>query len=105
MNRRGWFMAVAGMALRRQRVEEAAKLVEQATGSGDLRAAVLVVRQGKFVFSRAFGEARGADTVFLLASISKPMTAAGVMLLVDRGKLGLSDRVQKFIPEFSGGDR
>jgi beta-lactamase class C len=33
------------------------------------------------------------------------MTATGIMVLVDRGKLALRDPVRKFIPEFSGGDR
>lgn len=96
--------ALAG-ALREQRVSQAAQLIAQATASGDVRAAVLDVRQGKFSFSRAFGEARNMETVFLLASISKPMTAAGVMLLADRGELALTDPVHKFIPEFSGADR
>jgi CubicO group peptidase (beta-lactamase class C family) len=105
MTRRAWFMAVAGMALRKQRVEEAAELVRKAAASGDVRAAVLDVRQDKFRFARAFGEVRGPETVFIIASISKPMTAAGVMLLADRGKLALSDPVHKFIPEFAGGDR
>ena len=98
-------MAVAGMALRKQHAEEAAELVRKATASGDVREAVLDVQQGKFRFSRAFGEARGPETAFLIASISKPMTAAGVVLLADRGKLALSDPVYKFIPEFTGGDR
>jgi CubicO group peptidase (beta-lactamase class C family) len=98
-------MAATGTALQKQRMEAAARLIEQATASGDVRAAVLDVRQGKFNYARAFGEARDPDTVFLVASISKPMTVAGVMLLADRGKLSLSDPVQKFIPEFSGGDR
>jgi CubicO group peptidase (beta-lactamase class C family) len=98
-------MSVVAVALRRQRLDEAAALIERATASGDVRAAVLDVRQGRFGFSRAFGDARGAETVFLLASISKPMTAAGVMRLVDRGELTLRDPVQKFIPEFTGGDR
>ncbi|HXI39387.1 MAG TPA: serine hydrolase domain-containing protein [Bryobacteraceae bacterium] len=105
MTRRAWLMAVAGTALRKQRVEEAAELVHKATASGDVRAAVLDVRQGGYRFSRAFGQARGPETPFLIASISKPMTAAGVMLLADRGKLALSDPVNKFIPEFAGGDR
>ncbi|MEZ5392652.1 MAG: serine hydrolase domain-containing protein [Bryobacterales bacterium] len=43
--------------------------------------------------------------IFLLASISKPMTATGVMTLYDAGKLTLDDPVMKFIPEFSEGDR
>ena len=82
-------------------MEEAAGLVEQAVASGDVRAAVLDVRQGKFRFHARVRAGARPETVFLLASISKPMTAAGVMLLADRGKLALSDPVRKFIPEFS----
>lgn len=96
--------AVAG-ALREQRLLRAARLIEQAAASGDVRAAVLNVRQGRFSFSRAFGAARNQGTIFLLASVSKPMTAAGVMLLADRRELALTDPVHKFIPEFSGADR
>ncbi len=43
--------------------------------------------------------------MFLLASITKPITATGVMTLVDCGRLSLSDPVRKFIPEFTGGGR
>jgi len=66
-------------------------------------AALLVRRNGATLVHEGFGVA--ADTVFLLASISKPMTTAGVMLLVDRGELRLGDPVGRFIPEFVGGDR
>jgi len=104
MTRREW-LGLAAVALSRQRIENAARLIERATASGDVRAAVLDVRQGGFRFARAFGEGHGEDTVFLLASISKPMTAAGVMLLADRSELSLSDPVRKFLPEFAGGDR
>jgi len=98
-------MAVTGAVLQKQRLDQAAQLVERAVAAGEVRAAVLDVRRGRQSFARAFGEAHGEDTVFIVASISKPMTAAGVMLLADRGKLALSDPVRKFIPEFSGDDR
>src|SRR5690242_19088559 len=98
-------MAVTGAVLQKQRFDQAAELVDRAVAAGDVRAAVLDVRRGKQSFERAFGQAREAETVFIVASISKPMTATGVMLLADRGKLALSDPVRKFIPEFSGGDR
>ena len=98
-------MAVTGAVLQKQRLDQAAELVDRAVAAGDVRAAVLDVRRGKQIFERAFGQAREAETVFIVASISKPMTATGVMLLADRGKLALRDPVRKFIPEFSGGDR
>jgi CubicO group peptidase (beta-lactamase class C family) len=42
------------------------------------------------------------DAVFWIASQSKGMTAAAVMMLVDEGKLSLDDPVEKYLPEFKG---
>jgi len=42
------------------------------------------------------------DTMFWIASQSKGMTAAAVMMLVDEGKLLLDDPVEKYLPEFRG---
>jgi beta-lactamase class C len=73
--------------------------------AGILEAATLYVRIEGKVELRSFGKADSADAIFLLASISKPMTATGLMVLMDRGELRMSDKVMKFIPEFSEGDR
>jgi len=43
-----------------------------------------------------------ADTIFLCASITKPIVATAVMLLVERGELALDDTVQSIVPEFEG---
>jgi CubicO group peptidase (beta-lactamase class C family) len=40
------------------------------------------------------------DTVFRLASISKPITAVAVMQLVERGLISLDDPIQKYVPSF-----
>ncbi len=68
---------------------------------------VLVARQGKLVYHRAAGYAdREAgvrmreDTIFRLASMTKPMVSAAALALVDAGKLGLDDPVTRWIPEF-----
>jgi len=42
------------------------------------------------------------DAVFWIASMSKAMTAAGLMILVDEGKVALGDPVEKYLPEFIG---
>jgi CubicO group peptidase (beta-lactamase class C family) len=44
----------------------------------------------------------GADSVFWIASQSKPMTATALMMLVDEGKVRLDDPVEKYLPEFKG---
>ena len=40
------------------------------------------------------------DTVFRIASISKPITATAVMQLVERGLVSLDDPIQKYVPSF-----
>jgi CubicO group peptidase (beta-lactamase class C family) len=42
------------------------------------------------------------DTIFRVMSITKPITCAGIMTLVDEGRLSLLDPVEKFVPEFKG---
>jgi len=41
------------------------------------------------------------DSIFWIASQSKPITAAAVMILVDEGKIQLDDPVEKYLPEFA----
>lgn len=42
------------------------------------------------------------DALFWIASMSKPMTATALMMLVDEGKVKLTDPVEKYLPEFHG---
>ncbi len=42
------------------------------------------------------------DALFWIASMSKPMTATALMMLVDEGKVHLDDPVEKYLPEFQG---
>jgi CubicO group peptidase (beta-lactamase class C family) len=105
MTRRSLIMSAVAMALRKEKVDEAIALIQSQVDSGSVRAASLQVCQGKQVVDRAFGAAKTPHAVFLLASISKPMTASAVMLLSDRKQLSLEDPVNKFIPEFKGGEK
>ena len=92
-------------AMKREKFDAAAEVLAKAASSGQVHAASLCVRHGKETFARSFGAAASADAMFLLASITKTVTAAAVLTLVDRGKLRLEDPVAKFIPEFSAGPR
>jgi len=82
--------------------------------AGDFSAASLfVARKGRSVLSRGFGTLRPeagsaaveADSIFLLASITKPVTACALMQLVDKGLISLDDPVQQHLPEFTGWDK
>ena len=76
-------------------------------------AVVLVVHRDKVVFRKAYGkravrpapEPMTADTVFDLASLTKPTaTGTSIMLLIEQGKLGLEDPVSKHWPAFGKSD-
>jgi CubicO group peptidase (beta-lactamase class C family) len=72
-------------------------------------AVTLVARKGKVVHFEAHGladvDARkpmASGSLFRLASMTKPVTAASILMLLEEGKLVLSDPVSKFVPEFKG---
>jgi CubicO group peptidase (beta-lactamase class C family) len=50
----------------------------------------------------AAGKPMRPDTLFWVASQSKPITAVAFMMLVDEGKVSLDDPVEKYLPEFKG---
>ena len=96
-----------------RRLQAAYDLLEKWTTGRDAPVpggAVLVGRNGKIVAPRFFGRmgpepdapAIRKDAMFLLASITKPVTYVGAMLLVERGLLNLTDRVTRYVPEFKG---
>ena len=70
-------------------------------------AAALVLHRGKPVYREALGMAdveanrpMTNDTLFRIASMTKPITSVAVMMLVEDGKLRLTDPVSKYLPEF-----
>ncbi len=80
--------------------------VEKNTLAG---AVVLVASPDKVLSLEAVGFADRAtkaamktDCMFWIASMSKPITAAGLMMLVDEGKVKLDDPIEKYLPEFKG---
>jgi CubicO group peptidase (beta-lactamase class C family) len=95
---------------------DAAKLAEIRTrmqkfvDDGEIAGAVtLVGRRSGVISHEAVGmlniEAKqpmAKDALFRIASMTKPITAVGIMMLVDEGKLEIDDPVEKHLPEFKG---
>ena len=70
-------------------------------------AVTMVVGPDRIIALEAFGLADIAsgrpmrkDSLFWIASMTKPITAMGVLMLVEEGKLGLDDPVEKYLPSF-----
>ncbi|WP_042203231.1 serine hydrolase domain-containing protein [Paenibacillus camerounensis] len=67
----------------------------------------MVIKNGKEVFYHEdgladieIGRSIARDTIFRLYSMSKPVTATAIMLLLERGELDLFDSVSRYIPGF-----
>jgi CubicO group peptidase (beta-lactamase class C family) len=71
---------------------------------------VLAARRGIIFLHEAWGQLGPEpdsppvlrDSLFGVASVSKPVTATAVMMLVERGKIGINQPVQKYLPGFRG---
>ena len=82
-------------------------IVTRAFAADQPGAAVIVVKDGQVVYRKAVGMASlelgvplQPDMVFRLGSITKQFTAAAVMLLVEQGKVGLKDPIDKYLPGY-----
>src|SRR5579863_5284721 len=91
-----------------ERLKRVHSVIQSHIDAKDFAGAVtLVARKGKVVHFEAqgatdmeSGKAMRTDTLFRMASMTKPFTAVAVLMLMEEGKLVLSDPVSKFIPEF-----
>ncbi len=105
-------IAIAPVAARAQMDAERLKLipvrmkaaVERGTMSG---AVVLTARRGEVMSLEAVGfqdfeskKPMRPDTIFDTRSVTKVVTAVGVMILMEEGRLALGDPVEKYLPEF-----
>ena len=84
------------------------ELLEELYAAGRVPGAVALVQRGggepeiACVGERTVGgEAMTRDSLFRIASITKPIVAAATMVLVERGVLGLDDAVGKWLPELA----
>ncbi len=94
-----------------QKLDGINEIVAEGLGEKKMPGCVVCVgRHGKIAFFKAFGQKQlqptelpmTTDTLFDMASITKPMaTATSIMLLIERGKLQLTDTVASILPEFA----
>ena len=96
------------VGLSTERLQRIHEMILRRLAAKELSGAVtLVARRGRVVQHEALGvidldsnKPMTKDTLFKLASSSKPVTAVAVLILLEEGKLKLTDPVSKYIPEF-----
>src|SRR6516165_6835680 len=93
-----------------ERLARIAETVKRHIDAHDIAGAVtLVARRGRIAQFGAYGLAdidsrkpMSKDNLFWIASMSKPITGVAILMLLEEGKVRLTDPVSKFIPEFHG---
>jgi CubicO group peptidase (beta-lactamase class C family) len=91
-----------------ERLQRINDVVKRAMDGKEISGAVtLVARKGRVTHFEAQGlmdveskRPMQRDTIFPIASMTKPITGAAILMLVEEGKVRLSDPVSRFIPEF-----
>lgn len=98
--------AAAGFSAERlQRVDQ---FIERGIASGELSGGVaLVARNGRIVYLKARGvtdvttkKPMQKDSIFRIASMSKPVAAVALLMQVEAGKVRLDDPVSKYLPSY-----
>lgn len=82
------------------------QVIQSHVSAGTFMGTVLVARDGAVVLDKAYGLANvewdipnTPATKFRLGSVTKQFTAAAILLLEERGKLKLDDRVKSYLPD------
>ncbi len=99
----------AEVGLSADKLAEVGKFMEKQVADKKIAGgSVLIARHGKIAFSHSYGvidlETRkpvSADTIFRLYSMTKAITTAAALNLVDAGKIHINDPVSKYIPAFA----
>jgi CubicO group peptidase (beta-lactamase class C family) len=98
------------VGLSSERLHRVHETIERHIGAHEMSGAVtLVARKGRIAHFEAQGlmdidskKPMPKDGLFWIASMSKPVTAVAILMLLEEGKVRLNDPVSKFIPEFRG---
>jgi len=92
-----------------EKLNRVTEFFNREVSAGKIPGAVILIQQhGKPVYLKSFGVrdvTTGApmtpDTIFAIHSMTKPITCLAAMVLIEKGKLSLSDPVSKYIPSFA----
>lgn len=104
-------VAVTAWLLQTPRVtsEGLDRFLQSSVAAGDVPGVVaMVVDAHATLYTGAFGKADVArdkammpDSIFRIASMTKPVTSLAAMMLIEHGQLALDDPITKYLPEFS----
>jgi CubicO group peptidase (beta-lactamase class C family) len=105
-------LLAVSVAAQMKKVAEIDAYVKPLVAINQLSGVILASYNGEVIYEKAFGLAQAelgvpnrADTVFGIASVTKPMTVTVALRLIEEGKLGRQDKLSKWLPDFPKGEQ
>jgi CubicO group peptidase (beta-lactamase class C family) len=99
---------LGSFAAAQTRIETIDAILDELHKESDFSGNVLIAEKGKILYAKSFGSANAEtktpltdDSIFLVGSVAKTLTATAVLKLKARGKLNLDDAVTKYLPELA----
>ena len=91
-----------------ERLQRIDQMIQRRIDAREMAGAVAIVaRKGKIVHFQAVGmrdleskQPMTKDTIFRIASMTKPITGVAIMMMIEEGRVRLTDPVSRYIPEF-----
>src|SRR5262245_5844382 len=103
----GWISSVSGQTVDPGKLAEFREHLQSYVDRQEFAGIVTVIGRGDGIISHeaigfldlAHRQPMPKDALFRIASMTKPITAIGIMILVDEGKLAIDDPVERHLPE------
>jgi len=95
-----------------QTTHEAEKYIDALVKKNLFSGSVLVAYKNKIILKKGYGKAiyefdidNNPNTKFRIGSLTKQFTAMSIMILAEKNKLNVNDKISKFLPEFPNGNK
>jgi len=105
-----WWVGESARSAGLTNAEEIDAFLDRAVAETHISGLVaVVVDRDRTLYERAVGQrsasgnvAMSADTIFNIASMTKPIATTAIMMLVEEGKLRLDEPISRYVPELTG---
>lgn len=106
------FFAVYSFLFAQTEVQRIDSLVTKYVDDAEFTGSLLIAKGGTVLLKKGYGYSNAeqktgndATTVFNIASLTKPFTAAVILKLQEAGKLSVTDKLSKYYPDYPNGDK
>ncbi|MEN8122789.1 MAG: serine hydrolase, partial [Bacteroidota bacterium] len=106
------FLTSNSFAINKITESEADKYINSLVKKNQFSGSVLIAHNKKIILKKGYGKAvyefdvdNDSKTKFRIGSLTKQFTAMSILMLAEKNKLNVNDRISKFLPDYPGGNK